>query len=77
MQNWILSILTISILSLYSSPISAQGTTAIRAGRLIDGTGAPAREDVVIIVRGDRIEAVGDASEVVIPPDARVVDLSQ
>lgn len=77
MQNRILSILTLSILSVYSPPISAQVTTAIRAGRLIDGTGAPAREDVVIIVRGERIEAVGSASEVVIPPEARVVDLSQ
>lgn len=77
MQNWILSILTVSILTVYSTPISAQGTTAIRAGRLIDGTGTPAREDMVIIIRGDRIEAVGSASEVVIPPEARVVDLSQ
>ena len=77
MQHWIPAILTLSILSVYSTPTSAQGTTAIRAGRLIDGTGAPAREDVVIIVRGDRIEAVGSASEVVIPQDARVVDLSQ
>lgn len=77
MQNWILSILTVSILTVYSTPISAQGTTAIRAGRLIDGTGTPAREDMVIIVRGDRIETVGSASEVVIPPEARVVDLSQ
>ena len=77
MQNRILSILTVSILTVYSAPISAQGTTAIRAGRLIDGTGTPAREDMVIIVRGDRIEAVGSASEVVIPPEARVVDLSQ
>lgn len=77
MQNWILSILTVSILTVYSTPISAQGTTAIRAGRLIDGTGTPAREDMIIIVRGDRIEAVGSASEVVIPPEARVVDLSE
>lgn len=77
MQNWILSILTVLILTVYSTPISAQGTTAIRAGRLIDGTGTPAREDMVIIVRGDRIETVGSASEVVIPPEARVVDLSQ
>ena len=77
MQNRILSILTVSILTVYSAPISAQGTTAIRAGRLIDGTGTPAREDMVIIVRGDRIETVGSASDVVIPPEARVVDLSR
>lgn len=55
---------------------AAQEVTAIRAGRLIDGTGQPAREDQVIIVRGERIEAVGDAAAVAIPAGARVVDLS-
>ena len=57
-------------------PAAAQEVTAIRAGRLIDGTGQPARENQVIIVRGDRIEAVGDAATVAIPDGARVVDLS-
>ena len=55
---------------------AAQEVTAIRAGRLIDGTGQPARENQVIIVRGDRIEAVGDAATIAIPDGARVVDLS-
>lgn len=59
-----------------ASPPATQGVTAIRAGRLIDGTGQPAREDQVIIVRGERIEAVGDAAAVAIPDGARVVDLS-
>lgn len=57
-------------------PPAAQEVTAIRAGRLIDGTGQPARENQVIIVRGDRIEAVGDAATVAIPDRSRVVDLS-
>ena len=77
MQNWMQSILTVCLLTVYATPISAQGTTAIRAGRLIDGTGTSAREDVVIIVRGDRIDAVGSASEVSIPQEARIIDLSQ
>lgn len=55
--------------------VAAQEVTAVRAGRLIDGTGAPAREDQVIIVRGERIEAVGDAGAVAIPDGARIVDL--
>ncbi|WP_420449115.1 amidohydrolase family protein [Candidatus Palauibacter sp.] len=59
-----------------SLPVAAQEVTAIRAGRLIDGTGAPARENQVVIVRGERIEAVGDAATVAIPDGARVVDLS-
>ncbi|MDE2943485.1 MAG: amidohydrolase family protein [Gemmatimonadota bacterium] len=55
---------------------AAQEVTAIRAGRLIDGTGQPARDNQVIIVRGERIEAVGDAAAVAIPAGARVLDLS-
>ena len=58
-----------------ASPPAAQEVTAIRAGRLIDGTGQPARDNQVIIVRGERIEAVGDAAAIAIPDGARVVDL--
>lgn len=47
---------------------------AIRAGRLFDGTGAGLREDVTIVVRGDRIAAVG--GDVRVPDGAEVVDLS-
>jgi hypothetical protein len=49
---------------------------AIKAGRLVEGTTAPAIENAVIIVNGDRIEAVGPAANVQIPADARVIDLS-
>ena len=59
-----------------AAALAAQEVTAIRAGRLIDGLGGPAREDQVIIVQGERIQAVGDASSVSIPAGARVVDLS-
>ena len=62
--------------ALAALPVAAQEVTAIRAGRLIDGTGQPARENQVIIVRGERIEAVGDAATVAIPDGARVVDMS-
>jgi imidazolonepropionase-like amidohydrolase len=55
---------------------SAQERIAIKAGRLIDGTGAPAVENAVVIVRGERIEAVGRASSVTIPRGSRVIDLS-
>jgi imidazolonepropionase-like amidohydrolase len=48
----------------------------IRAGTLIDGTEAPPRTNVVIVVRGNRIEAVGDAAQVKTPPGAEVIDLS-
>lgn len=59
---------------LWASALSAQ-VTAIRAGRLVDpATGTTAR-DQVILVQGGKITAVG--ASVVIPPDARVLDLSK
>ena len=48
---------------------------AIRAGTLIDGTGAAPVRSAVIVVRGDRIEAVGPSVRV--PAGARVIDLSR
>ena len=47
---------------------------AIRAGALLDGTGAAPLRHAVIVIRGERIEAVGAA--VPIPAGARVIDLS-
>lgn len=44
--------------------------------RLVDGTGAPARGDQTVLVRGATIEAVGPAASVGVPADARVVDLT-
>ena len=49
----------------------------IRAGILIDGVSAAPRTNQVIVVRGNRIESVGDAGKAVIPDGARVVDLSK
>jgi hypothetical protein len=43
--------------------------------RLVDGTGAPARDDQTIVVRGARIEAVGPRAAVVVPAGARVLEL--
>ena len=48
--------------------------TAIRAGTLIDGTGAAPVKNAVILVQGERISAVGTA--VRIPAGATVIDLS-
>jgi imidazolonepropionase-like amidohydrolase len=43
--------------------------------RVIDGTGAAAREDQTIIVSRGKIESVGDASGAKVPADAQVLDL--
>lgn len=42
--------------------------------RLIDGTGAPARDDQVVVIRGDSIAEVGPADEVLGVPGARLID---
>ena len=64
-----LAVLPPSLAAQQSPPI-----TAIRAGTLIDGTGAAPMRNAVIIVRGERIAAVGTG--VAIPKGATVVDLS-
>lgn len=46
---------------------------AVRAGRLIDGTGRPPSGPVVVIVRGEKIESVAGGTAV--PAGARVIDL--
>ncbi|HVI09674.1 MAG TPA: amidohydrolase family protein, partial [Candidatus Binatia bacterium] len=57
-----------------NSPQNA--VTAIRAGALIDGVTNTVKRDQVIVVRGNRIESIGDASSTKIPPGATVIDLS-
>jgi imidazolonepropionase-like amidohydrolase len=55
---------------------AAQELTAIRAGRLVDVDKGEVRRDQVVLVRGDRIEAIQPASAR-IPSGARVIDLSK
>src|SRR5436190_8471616 len=52
-----------------------KGVVALKAARLIDGTGAPAINNAVIVVTDNKITAVGDASSVRVPADAKVIDL--
>ncbi len=47
---------------------------AIIHGQLIDGTGAPAIDDGVVVVEGQRIAAVGPADAVEVPAGAEVID---
>ncbi len=44
--------------------------------RVIDGTGAPARDDQIVVISGTRITAVGNAASTLIPAGARVIDLA-
>ena len=47
---------------------------AIVGATLIDGRGGPPVSDAVVIVKGERIEAVGNRASVKIPPGAEIVD---
>jgi len=44
--------------------------------KVIDGTGAPARDDQTIVIENGRITAVGKTSDVRVPADAQVTDLT-
>jgi imidazolonepropionase-like amidohydrolase len=50
--------------------------TVIRAGTLLDGRSDPPRRNQAIVVRGQRIEAVGDAASTRAPAGATIIDLS-
>ena len=70
----------VSALLLTATAIQAQeargsGTVAIRAARLIDGTGTAPVANGVVVVTDDRIVAVGRQGAVTIPAGARVIDL--
>src|SRR5688572_8440181 len=54
---------------------TAEGTTLITNGQLVDGTGAPAVPDASLVVRGGRIAYAGPAAGApAVPPGARRID---
>jgi imidazolonepropionase-like amidohydrolase len=70
------------IMALFAPTDRPEGTavgetvTVIRAGTLLDGRSDPPRRNQVIVVRGPRIEAVGDAASTPVPAGATIIDLS-
>src|SRR5882672_11556428 len=74
--------LCVSVMPQNSAPIGirpeapvGKGVVALRAARLIDGTGSAPITNAVVIVTDNKITAVGDANSVRIPPGANVIDL--
>src|SRR5262245_20354173 len=60
------------------APQTRQAPAAVyllKPAQIFDGESAQLRTGWVVLVRGDRIEAVGSATEVKAPADARVIDL--
>src|SRR5882762_3209282 len=56
-------------------PVPPAPVSLLKPARIWDGEAAALRDGWVVLVRGERIEAVGPASEVKVPADARVIDL--
>ena len=52
-----------------------KGIVVLKAARLIDGSGAAAINNAVIVVTDNKIVAVGEAGSVTIPANAKVIDL--
>jgi imidazolonepropionase-like amidohydrolase len=52
-----------------------KGVVALRAARLIDGTGAAPVADGVVVIDGDKIKAVGKKDDVTIPDGATTIEL--
>ena len=45
-------------------------------GRLIDGTGSTSTKKAIVVIEGEKIKKVGEASEMEIPDDAELIDAS-
>ena len=50
-------------------------TVALAHVKLIDGTGAPAKDDQTIVIANGRIQSISDAAKAVVPSDAKALDL--
>jgi len=51
-------------------------TVVLTHARVIDGTGAPPRENQTVVIRDGRIAALGDAASVQAPAGAQIIDLT-
>ncbi len=83
MRRLILVLLTVSVFHLQllaqtTGDVKNKPLTYIKAGRLIDVRAGRVLENQLIVVEGDRIKSVGafDAKSSLIPPGARLIDLS-
>lgn len=59
-----------------ATPGGTDDVVALKGGMLIDGSGASAIRNSVVLISGGAIAAAGPAAVVSIPPSARVIDIS-
>ena len=62
-----------ALAAVFSAQTPVPPPTAVRAARLIDGRGGAPIAPAVVLIRGERIEAVG--ATLPIPAGARIIDL--
>ncbi|MEX2123134.1 MAG: amidohydrolase family protein [Woeseia sp.] len=76
-RRWLpaMTIVLLVWLSGAAEALARQDVMAIHSSWLIDGTGASPLADAVVVIRGNRIEAVGTKASVSIPAGAEVIDL--
>jgi imidazolonepropionase-like amidohydrolase len=60
--------------ALFSQPLLGEQTIAVTHVTLIDGTAAKPRADQTVLVKGERIAAVGKSRRVRVPEGALVLD---
>ena len=66
----------ILVLALFSALAASAQVRVFTSATLIDGTGAAPVQDATIVIRGEKIAAVGPSSIVKTPKGADVIDLS-
>ncbi|MBV8815278.1 MAG: amidohydrolase family protein [Verrucomicrobia bacterium] len=76
-----LPFLACSLISLFSANLAlgseeAGNVIVLSGARLLDGTGRPPLEESVLVIIGDKINAVGAPNTVKYPADAKVIDCS-
>ncbi len=76
MRSLLILIAAVALVPSVLSQTAPPAVTVIRAGVLIDGNSAQPRRDQVIVIRGNRIESVSDATAAKIPAGATIIDLS-
>lgn len=70
------TLFALSLASLTTGACAAPGTLAFVGGRLIDGTGAPAIENAVLVSTDGRIVAAGPAASTPVPEGAQRIDVT-
>ena len=73
MRGWIAAVVTAGALALSGSAWGQTAETAIVGADVLPMTGVERLEDQTVLIRGDRIVAVGPRAEVAVPDGAHVI----